>query len=113
MFTITPNAGAYTLVLDYRLPIGDLVKNGWGMIFVPGQRGYRVWRLGPFRLSGKGQTVLGRFLLPQGIFWDEEGWYSGSSETVDAVMRFSFEDRVMWAERRDALVSLPSKQAME
>jgi hypothetical protein len=101
VFSLPAKPGAYSLILDYRLPIGDLVKDGWGMIFVPGAQGYRVWRLGPFRLTGRGRTLLGRFLLPQGIFWDEEGWYNGTSASADVVTRFRYEDGVLWAERRD------------
>ncbi len=102
LYTIPkPKAGAYNLVLDYRLPIGEVVEKGWAMLFIPRDTGYRVWRLGPFRLTGKGRAILGRFLLPQGLFWDEDGWYNGSTETAEVITRFRYTDHLMWLERRE------------
>ena len=92
--------GAYTLALDYRLPPGESVERGWGLIFVPGARGYRALRLGPFSLSGKGRAVLARFLLPYGVFWDEDSWFNGAAEGAESVTKFRYSDGVSWTERK-------------
>ncbi len=96
-----PEAGAYSVALDYHFPIGEVVEKGWAMLFIPGEKGYQVRRLGPFRLTGEGRAVLARFLLPQGLFWDDDGWFNGSTETAEATARFRYADHVMWVERRE------------
>jgi hypothetical protein len=93
-------AGAYALALDYRFPPGDGVERGWGLIFVPGASGYRALRLGPFILDGKGRATLAKFLLPQGVFWDEDSWFNGTAEGAESVTKFRYADGVSWAERK-------------
>jgi hypothetical protein len=101
VFPITARPGAYALDLEYRILLGDSVEKGWAMILVPATAGYRVWRLGPFRLTGAGRARLGRFLLPQAIFWEEDGWSNGSSESAGTISRFRYADPVLWVEPRE------------
>ena len=96
-------AGAYALALDYRLPAGVSVERGWGLIFVPGANGYRVLRLGPFTLKGKGRATLAKFLLPQAIFWEEDSWFHGGAEGGESVTKFRYSDGVSWSERKGEL----------
>ena len=92
--------GAYALALDYRLPPGDSVEKGWGLVLVPAAKGYRVLRLGPFSLSGKGRATLAKFLLPHGVFWDEDSWFNGTAEGAEAVTKFRYSEGVSWSERK-------------
>lgn len=92
--------GVYTLALDYRVPPGDSVEKGWGLVFVPGPSGYRSLRLGPFQLSGKGRVILAKFLLPHGIFWEEDSWFTGFAEGSDSLTKFRYPDGVSWTEKK-------------
>jgi hypothetical protein len=44
--------------------------------------------------------VLARVLFPQGVLWEQDGWFSGSSESVDTVTKFRFPDGINWVERK-------------
>ncbi|HEY7676847.1 MAG TPA: hypothetical protein VIG69_07230 [Candidatus Methylomirabilis sp.] len=90
--------GAYTIALEYRLPPGEPVERGWGLIFAPGARGYRVLRLGPFPLGGKGRATLAKFLLPQAVFWEEDAWFNAFAEGSDSLTKFHYSDGVSWTE---------------
>ncbi len=92
--------GAYALALDYKLANGDAVRKGWGIVFVPAPGGYRSLRLGPFQLVGKGRVTLAKFLLPHGIFWEEDSWFTGMAESSDSLTKFRHPDGVSWAERK-------------
>jgi hypothetical protein len=94
----TTQAGAYTLALDYRVPVGDSVEKGWCLIVIPGTNGYRNLRLGPFQLTGRGRAVLAKFLLPYGIFWDEDFWFTAFGEGADSTSKFRHADGVSWTE---------------
>jgi hypothetical protein len=49
---------------------------------------------------GPGTLVLGRLLLPQGVHWDQEEWFSGKSESGDVVAKFRFPEGITWSERK-------------
>ena len=90
--------GAYALALDYRVPSGELVDKGWCVVIVPGTNGYRNLRLGPFQLTDKGRAILAKFLLPYGIFWEEDFWFTAFAEGVDSFSKFRHADGVSWME---------------
>jgi hypothetical protein len=93
-------AGAYTLALDYRIPAGEAAERGWCLVIVPGTDGYRNLRLGPFQLSGKGRAILTKFLLPYGIFWDEDFWFTAFAEGSESFSKFRHSDGVSWTEMK-------------
>jgi hypothetical protein len=90
--------GAYTLALDYRIPSGDSAERGWCLLVIPGTNGYRNLRLGPFQLSGKGRATLAKFLLPYGIFWEEDFWFTAFGEGAESFSKFRHADGVSWTE---------------
>ena len=99
--------GAYALALDYRLAPGDSMERGWGLVFLPGPNGYRSLRLGPFMLRGEGRATLAKFLLPHGVFWDDDLWFSGTAEGPEIVTKFRYSDGVLWSEpKREPVFSL-------
>jgi hypothetical protein len=100
LYPLDPHPGDHALELEYRLPSGASIESGWGLILVPDGDRYRAWRLGPFQLRGAGRARLGRFLLPEGVFW-EEGWHSGAATGTDGITRFRYGDGLVWAERRE------------
>ncbi len=92
--------GVYTLAADYRVAPGESVEKGWGLVFVPGPSGYRSLRLGPFQLTGKGRVTVSKFILPYGIFWEEDFWFSGTAEGSDTVTKFRHPDGISWTEKK-------------
>ena len=93
-------SGVYAMGLDYRIPAGESVEGGWGLVFIPGPNGYRTLHLGPFQLDGKGRVALGKFLAPQGVFWEEDSWFTGIAEGADTFTKFRYSDGISWTERR-------------
>ena len=56
--------------------------------------------LQPFSLSGAGGRAIARVLLPHGVFWDQDEWFSGRSESIDTEMKFRFPEGISWVERK-------------
>ena len=90
--------GAYRMVLRY----GGLPPNGdvHATLYVPDGDGLAVRAIRPVRLGSSGKVVLARVLFPQGVLWEQDGWFSGSSESVDTVTKFRFPDGINWVERK-------------
>jgi hypothetical protein len=90
--------GAYSMVLRYRgvPPNGDVQPT----LYVPDGDGLAERPIRPVRLGSSGKAVLARVLLPQGVLWEQDGWFSGSSESVDTVTKFRFPDGINWVERK-------------
>jgi len=90
--------GAYSMVLRYRgvPPNGDVHPT----LYVPDGDRLAMRAIRPVRLGSSGRAVLARVLLPQGVLWEQDGWFSGSSESVDSVTKFRFPDGINWVERK-------------
>ena len=93
-----PRPGAYSMVLRYRglPPNGDVHPT----LYVPDGDGLAMRAIRPVRLGSSGKVVLARVLFPQGVLWEQDGWFSGSSESVDTVTKFRFPDGIRWEERK-------------
>jgi len=55
--------------------------------------------LQPVTLDGSGRAVIARLLLPQGVLWEQDDWFTGRSASGDTVTKFRFPDGVSWSER--------------
>jgi hypothetical protein len=90
--------GAYSMVLRY----GGLPRNEdvHAALYVPEGDGLAVREIRPVRLGSSGKAVLARVLFPHGVLWEQDGWFSGSSESVDTVTKFRFPDGINWVERK-------------
>ena len=93
--------GVYTLTMRGRgtLPPSDVRST----FYFPGKAGFSECPLRPARL-GSGQTVMAKVLLPYGVLWSQDDWFSGMSESADTVTKFRIPEGVSWVERR---VDLP------
>ena len=93
--------GVYTLTMRGRgaLPPSDVRST----FYFPGKSGFSECPLRPTRL-GTGRTVLAKVLLPYGVLWSQDDWFSGMSESADTVTKFRIPEGVSWVERR---VDLP------
>jgi hypothetical protein len=91
-------SGVYTLIVRYRgesVP-GDVRPT----LYVP-DKGYLAPRpLAPVSLNTGARRVLAKLLMPQGILWTQDDWFSGMSESVDTVTKFRIPEGVTWVERK-------------
>jgi len=55
--------------------------------------------LKPVALSGSGQTIAVRVLLPHAVTWDQDDWFTGRSEGSDSITKFR-DDGTSWIERK-------------
>lgn len=92
------SSGAYTVTLRHRgaPPKGDLQAT----LYIPDKDGLATRRLPTVRLRPSGKTVLARVLLPYGVLWEQQDWFSGTSEGSDTVTKFRIPEGVSWVERR-------------
>jgi hypothetical protein len=90
--------GVYTLIVRYRglSALGDVRPT----LYLPDKDHLTPRTLKPVPLSGTGRTVLTKVLMPQAILWDQDDWFSGRSESVDAVTKFRIPDGISWVERK-------------
>ena len=90
--------GVYTLIVRYRgsSTLGDVRPT----LYLPDKDHLTPRTLKPVSLNGTGRTVLTKVLMPQAILWDQDDWFSGRSESVDAVTKFRIPDGVSWVERK-------------
>ena len=91
-------SGVYTFVLTHRSGTGAAVRP---VLYVAGGGVPRL--LEPVNLNGAGRAVLARLLLPQGVLWDQDEWFTGRSASGDTVTKFRFPDGVSWTERLGVL----------
>ena len=84
--------GVYTFFLTYRRGSAAAVRPE---LYVAGA----ARPLQPVTLDGTGRAVIARLLLPQGVLWEQDDWFTGRSANGDTVTKFRFPDGVSWTER--------------
>jgi hypothetical protein len=89
--------GVYTLAVRSRAtgPSGDVLST----FYLPDGTGFTVRPLVPTPLKGA-RTVLAKVLLPYGVLWSQDDWFSGLSESVDTVTKFRVPEGISWVERK-------------
>ncbi|MGH7402908.1 MAG: hypothetical protein ACREKQ_10800 [Candidatus Rokuibacteriota bacterium] len=90
--------GVYTLILRYRgaAPLGDVRPT----LYLPDKDHLTPRALNPVPLNGAGRRVLTKVLMPHGVLWNQENWFSGRSESVDTVTKFRIPEGISWVERK-------------
>jgi hypothetical protein len=90
--------GVYAFVLHSRSSIAaDRIES---TLYIPAGGTIARKDLPAFSLGGAERRLIARVLLPQGIFWEQDEWFSGRSESVDTVTKFRFPDGISWVERK-------------
>jgi hypothetical protein len=84
--------GVYTLMLTYRAGAPPTVRP---VLYIGGA----ARALQPLTLDGSGPAVVARLLLPQGVLWEDDDWFSGRSASGDTITKFRFPEGVSWTER--------------
>lgn len=90
-------AGVYAFSLGYRgstTPISGTLYLGGGDTRTTATPVRQV------RSSGSGRAILARLFLPFGVFWDDDQWFTGKSESVDTITKFRLPEGVSWVERK-------------
>lgn len=90
--------GVYTFVLRYRAPTPLGAARTTLYLAREGRLSPRA--LEPVSLNGSGRRVLARLLLPYGVLWEQDDWFSGRSESVDTVTKFRVPEGITWVERK-------------
>ena len=90
--------GVYTLIVRYRgsSALGDVRPT----LYLPDKDHLTPRTLKPVSLNGAGRKVLTKVLMPHAILWDQDDWFSGRSESVDAVTKFRIPEGISWVERK-------------
>jgi hypothetical protein len=84
--------GVYTFVLTHRAASAPAARGVLSLAGAP-----RALR--PVTLDGSGRAVVARVLLPQGVLWEQDDWFTGRSASGDTVTKFRFPEGVSWIER--------------
>lgn len=84
--------GVYTFSVSYRAAAATAVRP---VLYLGGT----PRSLPPITLDGSGRAVIARLLLPQGVLWEQDDWFTGRSASGDTVTKFRFPDGVSWTER--------------
>ncbi len=59
-----------------------------------------TWSLKPVSVDGTSRVVLARVLLPHGVLWEQNAWFTGKSESSDTIVKFRAPEGITWAERK-------------
>jgi hypothetical protein len=89
--------GVYTLILRYR---GEPLGEARPILYLPDKNRLSPRTLRPVSLSGGGRRVIAKVLMPQAILWNQDDWFSGTSESVDTVTKFRVPEGITWVERK-------------
>jgi len=92
--------GVYTLAVRSRGPVppGDIQST----FYLSDRTGLTARPLGSTRFNG-GRVVLAKVLLPYGVVWGQDEWFTGVSESVDTVTKFRVPEGISWIERKGDL----------
>lgn len=89
--------GVYTLALRPGFASGSVPTAGTLYIARDGQLLIRPLR----RLAADGaRRVIARLLMPFGVLWEQDDWFTGQSQGADTVTKFRFPEGVSWMERK-------------
>jgi hypothetical protein len=93
--------GVYTFVLRHRAAGASTVVRP--TLFIPQDGSVSVRTLSPMSLKGAGTVIVAKVLLPYGVLWDQDDWFSGRSQSSDTVTKFRAPEGITWTERRSDL----------
>jgi len=90
-----PAPGVYTFVLTSTATDAQSVQPA---VHVPGGIG-GLKMLPAVSLEAMQRVLVARVLLPHGILWEQDDWFSGQSANGNIVTKFRFPDGISWSER--------------
>jgi hypothetical protein len=90
-----PKPGVYTFVLTSMATDAKPVQPA---VHVPGTIGGPKM-LPAVSLDGMQRVLVTRVLLPHGVLWEQDDWFSGQSANGNIVTKFRFPEGISWSER--------------
>jgi hypothetical protein len=93
-----PQPGVYTFVLTSTATDAQRVQPA---VYVPGGNG-GLKILPTVTLDGTQRLLVARVLLPHGVLWEQDNWFSGQSANGNILTKFRFPDGISWSERAGA-----------
>jgi hypothetical protein len=93
-----PRPGVYTFVLTSTASDAQSVQPA---VYVPGGNG-GLKILPTVTLDGTQRLLVARVLLPHGVLWEQDNWFSGQSANGNILTKFRFPDGISWSERAGA-----------
>ena len=96
-YTRDLQAGVYTLALRSEAVDAGVPAAGTLYLLRDGQLSVRP--LNTTSVNGV-RRVLARLLMPHGVLWDQEDWFTGQSQNAETMTKFRFPDGVSWIERK-------------
>jgi len=97
VFSVRLKPGVYTFMLRAE---ADLAGDVRAIVYLPKADHLEARELRPLSLKGAREWVLAKLLFPQGVFWEQDDWFSGRSESADALTKFRFPEGITWTERK-------------
>ncbi len=97
VFSLRMKPGVYTFVLRAR---GMSASGVRATLVLPEGDHLKSRELKPVSLNGTRGVVLAKVLLPQGVLWEDDEWFTGQSESADTVTKFRFPEGISWTERK-------------
>jgi Glucodextranase, domain B len=53
---------------------------------------------GPLKIQAKGELAAVKVLMPEGIFWDEDSWFSGIIRDGSVTIKYKMPEGIVWKE---------------
>jgi hypothetical protein len=90
--------GIYTFVMKNT---GETLQKTSLMIrLLEGKKGARNRKFETINLKPHTELTV-KFILPEGIFWDDESYFTGSIESSETITKFNDTTGVVWKEQKD------------
>jgi len=91
--------GIYTVGVSHDIPPGKFVTATFRVTLYGYDESKKVTRTaGPVTLHGKGYLPAVRMLLPETVFWEDDGWFSGVVDSSSGTMKFRQPEGISWTE---------------
>jgi hypothetical protein len=78
----------------------DSQKTSLMIRLLEGKKGARNKKFEAVALKPQGEMTV-KFILPEGIFWDDETYFTGSVESSDSVTKFNDTTGIVWKENKE------------
>jgi len=96
-YVIKAEAGVYTLIVKNA---GGKEYEGRFLIKLYEGKTQEVKKEYPLKLAG-GEAIRFRFVIPQAVFWEDEGYFSGTIEDSDSMTKYNYDTGIVWREEKD------------
>ncbi|MCK9418566.1 MAG: hypothetical protein M0R70_04195 [Nitrospirae bacterium] len=67
------------------------------IVTIPSKQKTRLF--GPVLIGEEG-TMIGRLLMPEGVYWDEDEWFTGKIENGDSITKYNSPEGMSWKETK-------------